>query len=244
LDWHGTFESYAAAKQRLLIGQRPEDATVLNSADRQVAGWRYLAQGRVLEPCPDQEIPTLSVRGPHNRANAACALAAAAVAGCSVGSMQAAVAAFRGLPHRFETVATIDGRHFINDSKATTPEASIEAVMACDRPCWLLAGGHDKGADFTHWAERIAQRVRGVALFGAAREVLHEKLTREAPNLHTIVAEQMTDGFDWCWRHSSPGDAILLSPACASFDQFDDFEQRGRFFASMVDERCAARAVS
>jgi UDP-N-acetylmuramoylalanine--D-glutamate ligase len=148
LDWHGSYERYVAAKQRILSGQTPADLAVLNAHDAEVGSWCDLVRGRLLGLPNDDEIPPLCVRGEHNRVNAACAAAAAMGIGCDRAAIARGLGSFRPLPQRLERVAVVDGRTFYNDSAATTPEATVAALEALDAPVWLVAGGHDKGCDF------------------------------------------------------------------------------------------------
>jgi UDP-N-acetylmuramoylalanine--D-glutamate ligase len=232
LDWHADMADYVAAKQRILSGQRAEDMSLLNPHDEQVAGWSHLARGRPLAVLPLESLPPLAVPGRHNRENAACATAAARAAGCSESAIDTGLRSFRGLPHRLELVSEIAGRKFYNDSMATTPESVIAALDALDGPTWLLAGGHDKGADFAALGEALGRKARGAAFYGAARDVLRAAMDRDAPQCTTT--ETLAEALDWCWRRSQPGDHIVLSPACASYDQFVDFADRGEIFARYV----------
>jgi UDP-N-acetylmuramoylalanine--D-glutamate ligase len=236
LDWHRTFEAYRQAKQRLLT--RRDGCAVLNAGDAEVAAWRTLAAGRAWDGWPLDALPPLRVPGEHNRQNASLAAAAAELAGVSRSAIREALGHFAGLKHRLQFVAEVDGRRFYNDSKSTTPEATIAAIDALDAPAWLLAGGRAKGADFDRLARSIRGQVRGVALFGEARGAIHERLAARSPELPTFACEGLADAFAWCWRRSQAGDAILLSPACASHDQFRDFAARGEAFCELA--RCVA----
>lgn len=233
LDWHPAWEHYVAAKQRLLTGQRPCDAAVLNLEDAEVASWRGLVRGRCMQIPADEEIPTLLVPGRHNRRNAASAAAAAKAAGYDWADILRGLAEFRGLPHRLEFVGEVQGRRFYNDSKATTPEAA-RAALATFGNVWLLAGGVDKGSDYSGFARAVANQTRGAAFFGAARDALHAMVTRASPLGEMNCVETMREAFQWCWRQSQAGDAILLSPACASLDQFVDYQHRGESFKQLV----------
>jgi UDP-N-acetylmuramoylalanine--D-glutamate ligase len=236
LDWHPAWEHYVAAKQRLLTGQRPCNAAVLNLDDPGVAAWQSLVRGECMEIPADDELPLLLIPGRHNRQNAAFAAAAARAAGCSDVDIARGLAEFRGLPHRLEFVAEVQGRRFYNDSKATTPEAAQAALATLAGNIWLLAGGVDKGSDYSGFARAVTSRARGAAFFGAARKALHALVASESPACEVYCAETMHEAFDWCWRQSQPGDAILLSPACASLDQFSDYQQRGEIFKQWVCE--------
>ena len=236
LDWHGRFPDYMAAKKRILMGQTPSDFAVLNTFDAEAASWAPLVRGRQI-PLPDlDKLPPLTVLGAHNRLNAACAAAAATAVGCRSESIRRGLAQFRALPQRLEWCGTVEGRRFCNDSTATTPEATIAALRSLDAPFWLIAGGKSKGCDFGPLASEIVRRACGAALFGAVREELCPRLATEQPRFPCAAMETIDEAFDWCWRRSQPGDAIVLSPGCASTDQFRNFWQRGQRFVGLVDQ--------
>jgi UDP-N-acetylmuramoylalanine--D-glutamate ligase len=193
-----------------------------------------LVRGRCAEIPAEGELPTLLIPGSHNRRNAACAAAAALAAGCSAQEIIGGLTEFRGLPHRLEYVGEVQGRRFYNDSKATTPEAAQAALATLEGNVWLLAGGVDKGSDYSDFARAVAQRTCGVAFFGAARDALHAQVTKESSDCDVCSTPTMQEAFDWCWRRSQTGQAILLSPACASLDQFVDYQHRGESFKRLV----------
>jgi len=234
LDWHPDYAHYIAAKQRILTGQSTDSAAILNTSDAEVSTWRPTVRGRLVPCALAEEVPPLSVPGKHNRTNAACAMAAAMAAGCPPAAARRALASFRPLPGRLEQIAEIAGRCIYNDTAATTPESTIAALETMDDPLWLLAGGADKGVPFDRLAETIARRCRGVAFFGSVGDRLLESLAATEAHLPATGVETMSESLDWCWRRSDPGHAILLSPACASTDQFRNYRDRGEKFAAMV----------
>ena len=234
LDWHPDFGHYRAAKQRILTGLRPDSLAVLNLADPEVARWSSLVRGRLLPPWPDDRIVPLRVPGEHNRACAGLAAAVAEDAGCAEEAISAGLGSYRGLPQRMELFAVAGGRYFFNDSAATTPESTIAALAALGGPTWLLAGGGSKGTDFTAMIAATAQRVQGVAFYGSVAEMLRGQLAAVAPQLPCLVTVQLADALHWCWKNSRPGDTIILSPGCASLDQFTNFRQRGETFVELV----------
>ncbi len=261
LDWHGTFSDYAAAKQRILVGQTSSDAAVLSPFDAEVASWRPLVRGRLateprtphtpcevmrLEPHANEEsmkiaLPhaeheeyELSVPGRHNRMNATCAASAASAAGCDMEAIRLGLQSFRGLPQRLERIATVEGRMFYNDSTATTPESTIAALESLDSPVWLLAGGKNKGFDFRPLAAEIAGRARGAAFFGTVRSELLARVAAADPDFCCAAVETMDEAFEWCRSRMRPGDSLVLSPGCASTDQFRNFRHRGERFAELV----------
>jgi UDP-N-acetylmuramoylalanine--D-glutamate ligase len=232
LDWHGDFAVYAAAKKRLLGAQQ----VVLNACDPATNRWLVDASGGTTASWSLDRIPTLHVPGDHNRQNAACAAATAELAGIQETHIAAALANFRGLEHRIEWVGELRGRHFYNDSKSTSPGATLAAIAALDRPTWLLAGGVSKGTDFTELAAQVVTLTRGAALFGSARRELHDCLKCARDDFPAACHETLADSLAWCIEQSATGEAILLSPACASFDQFQDFGDRGRVFRRLIAE--------
>jgi len=243
LDWHGDFAAYRAAKQRILTGQREAGLAVLNPLDAEVRNWGRLVRGRQLEFFPEAAVPRLRLPGLHYRIDAACAATAARGLGCADGVIREALSRFAGLPQRTELVAMIDGRSFWNDSSSTTPESTIAALESLGGPLWLLAGGKDKGMDLGPFCEAIVRRAAGAAFFGSSRHVLHEKLRalehvsrlpKSSRLRKSVAVESLAEAFRWCWDHSQPGDTILLSPACASTDQFQNYRRRGEAFVELI----------
>jgi len=141
---------------------------------------------------------------------------------------------FRGLPHRLELVGTLEGREFFNDSMATTPESAAAALETFSDRCWLLAGGYDKGIDMSSLAIAIARHARGAAFYGAIGPRLHAQLAAMDADCPVALFESLEAAFPWCWRQSQWGDCVVLSPACASYDQFVDYRARGERFRSLV----------
>jgi UDP-N-acetylmuramoylalanine--D-glutamate ligase len=248
LDWHANYAEYIAAKQRILTGQTPDDIAVLNTFDREVASWSHLVRGRLVPlpslpvPLPQagegsselNDLPSLPVPGRHNQINAIYAAAAAMAAGCEREAIWLGLERFRPLPQRLQWFAVVDGRRFYNDSAATTPESTIAALQSLEMPVWLLAGGKSKGADFASLAAAIARHASGAALFGSAGGELCDRIRVEQPQFPCVAVETMEEALRWCWPRSRPAEAIVLSPACASTDQFRNFRQRGEHFVELV----------
>ncbi len=182
--------------------------------------------------------------GDHNRMNAAAAISATLAAGVERGSLAEGLRTFRGLPHRLEFVGEVAGRRFYNDSLATTPESAICALKAFPGRVLLLAGGYDKRVDLGEFAREAAVRASAVAWMGQTAERLHALATREIEGLDRLtsaarcssqrITHSLREAFDWLWEQSQPGDTILLSPACASFDWFLNFADRGEQFRGLV----------
>jgi UDP-N-acetylmuramoylalanine--D-glutamate ligase len=248
LDWHANYADYVAAKQRILTGQTPDDSAVLNTFDAEVASWSHLVRGRLLplRSLSDSlqqagegsselnDLPSLPVPGRHNQINAICAAAAAVAVGCAREAIWRGLERFRPLFQRLEWCAVVEGRRFYNDSAATTPESTIAALRSLKMPVWLLAGGKSKGADFAPLAAEIARHASGAALFGSAGGELCDRIRTEQPQFPCVAVETMEEAFRWCWPRSRPAEAIVLSPACASTDQFRNFRERGQHFVELV----------
>lgn len=173
----------------------------------------------------------LKIKGPHNIENILACISVASVFNISADKIRRALTGFKGLEHRFELVAAIGGIDFINDSKATTVLAVKMALESCDKPVILIAGGHDKGSDFKVLRSVISSKVKKVVLIGEAKEKIRRHLNGTVP---FIEADSMEDAVKKAYLSSSPGDCVLLSPMCASFDMFRDFEERGKVFKEAV----------
>lgn len=182
---------------------------------------------------------------PHMRLNVAAALGAVLAAmlvqnetspaspPLQFSSVESACATFQMLPHRMQAVGEWNGRQFINDSKATTPEAAIAALSALSQPVWLIAGGKDKGVDLGPFSQVAAARAQGVALIGGTASQLAAAL-RSYGCRKVELSGTLESAVGWCRRNSNPGDVILLSPACASDGEFANYEQRGDTFAQLA----------
>lgn len=238
LDWHGDWQSYIDAKQRLLTGQSAEGLAILNTRDPEVSRWKKLVRGRLLPPLKDEDVPPLAVPGEHNRHNAACAAAAAIGLGCSPQAVERGLTAFCGLPHRLEAALEADGRTFYNDSMSTTPESVMAAINALGPRAWFLVGGYDKGVDYERLIARLANGARGAAFYGAVRNKLMALASGLSTHCEFYACDTLHEALAWCWRRSQAGEAIVLSPACASYDQFRDYRHRARTFIE------AARALT
>jgi UDP-N-acetylmuramoylalanine--D-glutamate ligase len=216
LDRHGTFEEYRAAKLRIFERARAK----VVPAGLGLEGIGFSA---------DDELPAEPLlRGRHNRANAAAATAAARAAGIDDAAIAEALATFPGVPHRLELVAEIDGVRYVNDSKATNVAAAIRALEAYEGEIvHLILGGSSKNEDFAPLAAAIGPRVRPVHFIG-----------EEGPRMIELIDGHIDGTLERAVEHarrlSKPGEVVLLSPACASYDQFENFEQRGEAFRRLV----------
>lgn len=261
IDWHGSLERYAEDKGRVFAAMGADDTAVVDVDDPGAAPFaaRVEAQGvRVVRVSREAAIKPgasvvngvltlheehgdvpllradeLRIRGPHNASNALAAAAAAHAMGVKAGDITRGLSTFAPIEHRLEPVCVACGAEWFNDSKATNPDAVFKAIAAfAERPLVLLLGGRNKGNDFSALARETEKAVRAVVLFGEARAELaaafngREIAVREARDLASAVAEAAA--------LAGEGDAVVLSPACASFDEFDNYEQRGRRFKDLV----------
>jgi UDP-N-acetylmuramoylalanine--D-glutamate ligase len=235
LDWHGSWENYVAAKRKILLCQPPKSLAMLNPYDPEVASWKPLIRGFPCDLFPLEELPPLAVPGEHQRINAAMAAGIGRTFSCSKEAIVNGLQQFRGLPQRLQRIAAVGGRWFYNDSAATTPEATLAMLKTLHLPVWLLVGGKNKGFNFRNLAEAIARNARGAAFFGAAREELQTAVRARVPGFHSSTQESLADALAWCFARSKSGEAIVLSPACASTDQYRNFEERGKRFVELVN---------
>ena len=267
LDRYPDYEAYLAAKARIFERQTASDFAVL-SGDPEQQRCRDLAAGgaaRQLTFCVDpgadavrpgawlegdqlcvnidgparatDRFPRASLRlpGRHNVQNALAALLAARLAGVDAEACQRGLAGYGGLPHRMELVAEAGDVRFYNDSKATNVGAVVGSLTGFERPVVLIAGGKDKGGDYGPLARLLRSAARHVVLFGAAAELMQRELDGAAP-LHR--APDLPAAVELAGSLARPGDAVVLSPACSSYDMFENFEQRGELFAEAARRVC------
>ncbi len=264
LDRHGTVEAYRAAKQVLLRSQSAEQFAVVNAASEVyhwptaatrlrfgnvdermlgVFGSRPKAIARLQEDRGGEVELSLGdwlrLPGSHNWQNAQAAVAAALAAGASIDAVRSGLSSFRALPHRLQFVGEVNGRHCVNDSKSTTPEATVLALQSFDEPIVLLAGGYDKQIDLSTIASAAVFRCRAVALLGQTGSQLG-LLIEQAARAENLVGptcryfESLEPAVAWSLQVSASGDVVLLSPGCASYDWFRNYIERGEAFAKQV----------
>ena len=224
LDRHGSFEAYRDAKLRIFENQTEADTAVVpRDLDHKVAARRIeFAAG---DPLPAEP----SLRGAHNRENAAAATAAARAAGAGDDEIARGLREFKGVPHRLELVGEHAGVRWVNDSKATNVAAALRALNAYeDEPVRLILGGSSKGEDFAPLAAALGPNVRAVYVIGETAD----ELARAIPD--TIQAGDLATAVERAGAAAQPGEVVLLSPACASYDQFGNFEERGEEFKRLV----------
>jgi UDP-N-acetylmuramoylalanine--D-glutamate ligase len=237
LDRHHTFENYAAAKGNLFRTQKPGSFAVLNADDEVCRSFAALTpaqtvffhgdQIETLMPANDVPIP-----GTHNAENVMAAAAVAEIAGISKAEIAAAVKTFKAVEHRLEFVAEISGVRFYNDSKATSVDATTKAIDSFAGNLWIILGGKDKGSDYTVLRDRLRSKARAALLIGAAAEKIASQLEGATPLIHAGTLDRAVHE---AWNKALPGDTVLLAPACASFDQFQSYEHRGRAFKELVN---------
>jgi UDP-N-acetylmuramoylalanine--D-glutamate ligase len=224
LDRHGSFEAYRAAKLRIFENQTDADTAVVpRDLDHEV-------RARRIEFAADDALPAEpALRGMHNRENAAAATAAARAAGATEDDIARGLREFRGVAHRLELVAERAGVSYVNDSKATNVAATLRALAAYeDVPVRLILGGSRKGDDFAPLAASLGPSVRAVYVIGETAD----ELARAIPD--TLRAGDLATALERASAAAQPGEVVLLSPACASYDQFRDFEHRGEEFKRLV----------
>ncbi|HUU58513.1 MAG TPA: UDP-N-acetylmuramoyl-L-alanine--D-glutamate ligase [Phycisphaerae bacterium] len=237
LDRHKTMAAYADAKKNIFRFQSPEDVLILNASDKEVASWGSEAPGKVATFDPAGEPFALAVPGAHNQANAQAAWAAAEQFGIDRPAAAAALRAFAGLPHRLQFVAERRGVRYYNDSKCTTPDGAIVALGAFEAgKIVLIAGGYDKGVGFDEFAAAVAARAKALVALGATREKILAAVAAQGSPVRVERADDLRDAVGKAAALAAPGDVVLLAPACASFDMFLNYEQRGEQFTWIVNE--------
>jgi len=256
LDRHRTFENYVGAKARIFENQRPEDFAILNADDATTAGLAgrtraqifrfsrkkeidkgaFVRQAHILfrdshrehEIMPLGEIP---LKGAHNLENALAAICVGMLAGCAPEQIRQAVQNFKAVEHRLEFVAKIAGVDYYNDSKATNVDATIKALESFPANIHLILGGKDKGSDYTVLNDLLRARVKRVYTIGAAAAKIESQIQGAAEVDH---AETLDNAVQRAAASAVAGDIVLLAPACASFDQFQNYEHRGQVFKEAV----------
>lgn len=254
LDRHHTFESYANAKARLFETQQTGDSAVLNFEDDTCRSFALRTKAQVLWFSSKQRLPSgmwpdgdnlmlndrqfmsrseIRLRGLHNVENVMAAALVAWLAGAGLEDLRKAVTSFPGVEHRIEFVRNFNGIEYYNDSKATNVDATLKALEAFSGNIWVILGGKDKGSDYRPLAEPLRQRAKAALLIGSAAGKIKNDLQNALP---LIESGTMAEAIAYTREHADTGDIVLLAPACASFDQFDNFEHRGNVFKQLVAE--------
>jgi UDP-N-acetylmuramoylalanine--D-glutamate ligase len=256
LDRHHTFQAYVDAKVRIFENQQSGDFAVLNADDPTCADLKskvktplywfsrkqeldsgaFLRSDQIVFRGNGKEIPVLGradihLKGAHNLENILAATCIGMIAGCDPAKTRQAVTEFKGVEHRLEPVATINGISFYNDSKATNVDATIKALESFPGNIHIILGGKDKGSDYSVLNPLLRERVKRVYLIGAAAEKIRAQVESTVPMVQSNTLDRAVRQ---AFEAASSGDVVLLAPACASFDQFENYEQRGRVFKHLV----------
>ena len=261
LDRHGSFENYALAKERIFAAQTEGDAVVLNadnaraaqaavrsvakvyffSIEHSVLRGAWVEEGYVVfRPAKDEPIEkimplsAIPLKGAHNVENVLAAVCAARLAGATAERVRVAVESFQAVEHRLEYVATINGVEFYNDSKATNVDATLKAVSSFSSGIHLILGGKDKNSDYTQLAQLLRARVRAIYTIGSAAAKIESQLRGV---VSILSCETLDNAVSAAGSAARPGEVVLLAPACSSYDQFENYEQRGKVFKELVNER-------
>jgi len=265
LDRHKTFDNYVNAKARIFENQRENDFTILNADDPATAALSKRTAGQVFwfsrkneiekgafargghiyvrDGHFDREILPLSdipLKGAHNLENVLAGVSIGILVGCQPEQIRETVRNFKAVEHRLEFVARIAGVDYYNDSKATNVDAAIKALESFPANIHLILGGKDKGSDYTVLHDLLRQRVKRVYTIGAAASKIESQIRGAAEVDH---AETLDNAIRRASESAVPGDVVLLAPACASFDQFQSYEHRGRAFKEAVHSLAMARST-
>jgi UDP-N-acetylmuramoylalanine--D-glutamate ligase len=254
LDRYPDFAAYCRAKERIFAAQREDDIAVLNRDDPRVWALRARLRARVVsfgfgavregvyalgdsivwrDGAGEEKfsLATVKIQGIHNVENMMAAIAVAKTVGISQAAIQKTLEEFPGLEHRLEFVRERNGVRFFNDSKGTNVGAVVKSLASFSAPVLLLAGGVDKGGSYESLREPVKRKVRRLILFGAAREIISNAL---GDLTETVMVDDLPAAVRDAAEHSGPGDVVLLSPACSSFDMFRNYAERGKAFKSLV----------
>ncbi len=266
LDRHGSMEAYIAAKKRIFENQTSADWAVLNADDancarmaegiraqlrwfsrrKEVEQGAFVRDGQIVHRDDSGETAILPVdeiplKGAHNLENVLAAACVGMIIPCEPRRIRSAVREFKAVEHRLEHVATIAGVDYYNDSKATNVDATIKALESFPANLHVILGGKDKGSDYTVLAPLLRERAKRVYTIGAAAEKIESQIAGSADVLRAGTLEMAVKKAS---ESAAPGDVVLLAPACASFDQFEDYEHRGRVFKELVNALAEKQAIS
>ena len=258
LNRHHTMEEYIRVKELIVKNQTADNYCVLNyedpvlrefgknivpktvyfSSERVLEQGIYLDVDQIILKTEKEEIPVvhtgdLKLLGKHNFENVMAAVAMAYYAGVSIDSIRRSICEFTAVEHRIEYVTEKNGVAYYNDSKGTNPDAAIKGIQAMNRPTLLIGGGYDKGSSYDEWLNAFDGKVRYLVLIGQTRDKIREAAERLGV-CPCILCENLEEAVKICAEKAEPGDAVLLSPACASWGQFDNYEQRGDMFKEYV----------
>ena len=259
LNRHHTMQAYIEAKERIAENQTAEDVCVLNYEDEETRAFGektgaqvlyfssrrklkkgvYLEDGNIIcdidEKIPVCSVDELNILGTHNHENAMAAVAMAYAYGTPMEIIRKTLKEFQGVAHRIEFVAEKNGVAYYNDSKGTNPDAAIRGIQAVNRPTVLIGGGYDKESSYDEWIQAFDGKVKKLVLLGATREKIAQTARRLGFN-EIEMADTFEEAFAKCVECAQPGDAVLLSPACASWGMFKNYEERGDKFKELVNQ--------
>lgn len=262
LNRHHTMENYQQAKMRIAMNQGREETCVLNYEDPVLRAFAGQTEARVVFFSSVQRLEEgmylkgdeivwawdgvesvvcstteLQLIGRHNYENVMAAAAMAICYGVPMEKIREVLVRFTAVAHRIEYVVTKRGVRFYNDSKGTNPDAAIQAIRAMKWPTLLIGGGYDKDSEYEEWIEAFEGKVKKFVLLGATREKIRDTAIRLGyPSEDIILADSLKEAVDICYENAVSGDAVLLSPACASWGMFENYEQRGDMFKEMARE--------
>lgn len=255
LDRYPSYDNYVTAKARLFMNQSNQEYAILNGDDSDVKKLSSSIHASTLYFHYEKEVPygiycknhrlylnngtgqtrfaldKLHLKGIHNLKNTMAAVAIAKICGCPQERIQQTIDTFKGLPHRLEFIKESHRIKFYNDSKATNVASTISALEALDPPLILIAGGKDKGCNYSPLTPLMKEKVKALILLGEAKEKMHQALQSSTS---TCFVETLEDAVKQSLKKASPGDTVVLSPACSSFDMFKNYEERGNVFKTLV----------
>lgn len=259
LDRHYTLDNYAACKADVSKNQTKDDYIVVNYDDpetmklvdklngsvvlfsrlTELEEGVYVKDGRIVIREKDSVIDVLSladikILGNHNVENVLAAVGIAYYMGVPVEVINRVCTSFMGVPHRIEYVRTVNGVEYYNDSKGTNPDAAIKGIQAMKSTTYLIGGGYDKKASYAEWIDSFEGKVKKLVLLGQTAELIDE-CAKQRGFVDTVFVESLEDAVKYCHQHAKDGECVLLSPACASWGMFDNYEQRGDMFKEYVN---------
>jgi UDP-N-acetylmuramoylalanine--D-glutamate ligase len=260
LDRHHTMECYSRTKEDITRNQLSSEVCVLNYEDEELRrfgesapvsvvyfsskrklenGW-YLDGNKILfsengNVTPVIDVDEMNILGVHNYENAMAACAMSRAAGVPLEKIVEVLRRFQAVEHRIEYVAEKHGVRYYNDSKGTNPDAAIQGIRAMNRPTYLIGGGYDKQAEYDEWIGAFDGKVKKLVLIGQTAEKI-ESCAHRLGFSDTVRADSLEEAVQYCYSHAADGDAVLLSPACASWGMFKNYEERGRIFKELVNQ--------
>jgi UDP-N-acetylmuramoylalanine--D-glutamate ligase len=263
LNRHHTMECYSRTKERITENQNASDLCVLNYEDEELRrfGETLSPRVKVLYFSSRQKLPhglyldgetivyadeagtvtnvldvnELQILGTHNYENAMAAVGVALGMSVPMEQIREALRSFQAVEHRIEYVTEKNGVRFYNDSKGTNPDAAIKGIQAMNRPTCLIGGGYDKASEYDEWIESFDGKVKKLVLIGQTREKIAD-CAKKHGFTDVILCDSLEEAIDVCYENAVPGDAVLLSPACASWGMFANYEERGRLFKEYVNK--------